>query len=141
MNSIGSSCLRNSMLRAPATTKKHSPPSGGLCFLPLWRRMCARDRSGYEADERSCVLASSGSSRFLAGSKARSLRCSSSPRKTRFAGLLRGARRSKAQDRRAFRPPRRREAITRRSLRQERSDLVPSGSSNPSPATISVHRL
>ncbi len=45
---------------------------------------------GYETDERSFVLASSGSSRFLAGSKACSLRCSSSPRKTRFAGLLRG---------------------------------------------------
>jgi len=23
--------------------------------LPLWRRMCARDRSGYEADERSSL--------------------------------------------------------------------------------------
>lgn len=32
-NNIGSSCLRYSMLRAPATTKKNSSPFGGLFFF------------------------------------------------------------------------------------------------------------
>ena len=40
---------------SPATTKKHSPPLGGLCFFAVMGKNPARCSSGYETDGRSSL--------------------------------------------------------------------------------------